>query len=77
MIHKRRTTLLPFKRAPLSCSNVPLTSRDIITWHWLCLSSSLQYENDSFKTHLFNTVWEVFAECFERVLRAYAWQQQS
>ena len=26
----------------------------------------LGYVNDSLKTQLFNTVWEAFAECFEK-----------
>jgi hypothetical protein len=32
----------------------------------------LEYVNGSLKIHLFNTVWEVFAKYFEKILQAYA-----
>ena len=38
---------------------------------------SLKYVNYSLRTHLFNTVQELFAEYFEKILQAYAWQQQN
>jgi len=37
----------------------------------------LQHINDSFKSHLFNTMWGIFAEYFEKILRPYVSQQQN
>jgi len=36
-----------------------------------------EYVNDSLITHLFNTVWEVTEENFEKALLAYPRQQQN
>lgn len=37
----------------------------------------LKYVNDSSRTRLFNTLRELFAEFFEKQLRAYVWQKQN
>jgi hypothetical protein len=36
-----------------------------------------EYVNDSLKTHLLNTVWEIFTEYFEKIQQVYAGQQQN
>jgi len=36
-----------------------------------------QYVNDSLKTHLPNTLWEIFTEYSEKILQVDVWQQQN
>jgi len=77
MSSSKKYYIIAFQTCPLTllCSNVPLMSRDYyVTLHFAGYDYHL---HDYWKTHLFNTVWEIFTEYFDKILRPYAWQQQN
>jgi hypothetical protein len=53
-------------------SHHEIVLHDITLTSLFMIVISLKYVNYSLRTHLFNTVQELFAEYFEKILQAYA-----
>ena len=65
-------TLLPFK-----CAHHIMKYYYITVYCTGLIIVFLEYVNDSLKIKLFNTVWEIFAEYFKKILQAYVGQLQN